>query len=203
MSGSWREVLGRELVAKPTRRHVFASLPEEPAVYLWKRNLSVPSSAKGSPRVLFEWVRSEVARPYGLVSNLQVSHFASVGEFRLGGGDLTDEKLATLERLCASTLGRNVLVRLFDGMNDVTPALYVGEAELLPQRVWEHLDGQSDFSQRLAQHLNLDWERLVLRYFVLPPATAEEQRRTAKELRTLVEFVTTKLALGTSVSRIG
>lgn len=202
-ASAWAEVLGRELTAKPSRRHVFAMLPEQPAIYIWKRNLRIPSSVRRSPRGLFEWVTAEVNRPYGLIANIQVSHFASLSAFQLGGGGLTDDKVRTLERLCATPLGQKILVRLFEGMNEATPALYVGEAEVLPVRIWEHLEGQSDFGTRLVADLELDWDQLVLRYLVLPPASDETRRAAAKEMRTLMEYVATKMTLGTSVSRIG
>lgn len=202
-SGRWGEILGRELTAKLSKSDVFHALPERQALYIWKRDLRVPAAIQSSPTALADWVRAEISRPYGSVDHIRISHFASLSRFTIGGGEPTEAKIQALQRLCHFPAGRRLIVQLFAEINRITPALYVGEAESLPSRVWEHLTGQSDFSRRLTDQMDLDWDRLVLHYFVLPKIPKPERRDSAKEMRTLLEYVATRLAIGTSVSRIG
>jgi len=177
-------------------------VPDASAVYVWQKAIQAPPSSIAA--VDFEeWLSSSLEEPIATMEQVSMSHYLSAKEVSLGGGPLPDEKVVTLQRMSRSRNFRETVGRALNGAAEFSPTLYVGETDCLSRRVWQHMSGETDFSERLGGRSAIDWNMMNLRYFTLPDPVSDEGRAVAKKVRTLVEYAVTRITLGTGVSRQG
>lgn len=182
----------------------FDLVPDCQAVYFWRRNLVPPPHVVANANQFAQWIQKEVQIPYAKVNRKSLSHFLALPSFDVGGGVLTEEKIASLTLWLNSVKRRTWTKDFLAQLTELTPPLYVGEAGNLRARVRQHLQGQTDFARTLTEGLRLKWEDVILCYFRL--AKAQEggnEEDEHKNHRTLLELVAARLVVAGCTSRPG
>ena len=154
---------GKDLAASP------AQLPSVPAVYLWRRGLSLGTDVATSSDGLLQSMRKLLQvplisvgafnfrpserHPAQLRSNLL--HFAGLA---VGGGGLSPGKEDEWRDLLDHAPNRRALFAFLDRtLATFGPVVYVGETEDLRGRLSDHLERQSPLQKRL-RHLGIALE---------------------------------------------
>jgi hypothetical protein len=192
----WLSVGGPDLLGSDAEQ-----LPAAPAVYMWRRKAAPPPGVLESRSTFVKWLEKEVATPYCVVPNRELTPYLHLERLVVGGHQLSSSKRAVLDKLCDDRAFRRTLLRVVHQAMDHGPALYVGRAEDLQVRVRRHLAVQSDLSARL-ELAGLSWKRVSLTYFLLPGALPSADVTDAETLET-IEAVVTSLSLGSLVMRVG
>lgn len=201
----WISVAGSDVLASVQRSEPLDVLVENcQAVYIWQRNLRPPPRILSNPVALYEWLDRAVTLPYARINSVSLTHYITLDSLTIGGGELTEAKILTLRRLLANASGRDLAARFVASLAQYVPPLYVGETGDLQTRIRQHLAGDSQFAQWLQNKMLISWEEVDLHYFrVGPPLPPGEDTPNSKEVRTLLEFLTTRLTLAGGVARPG
>ena len=205
MVTKWRFVSGQELLAasRAGPKGIEGLVTSGQGIYIWQRSFVPPEDALDMPAVFEEWLKGLLTVPLATTENARINHYAWVERLNLGGGGIAAEKGRDIEVFSRSPAARRLVVRLLDEISAYSPALYVGEASNLATRVWQHLQDQTDFAERLKVAWGLDWADVNLRFTSLPEPRGKEDEDKAKRLRTMIEYAVTRLTLGVGVSRSG
>ena len=115
----WKVIHATELSDALESRTLGQLVPEQPAVYLWRRRLVAPSSCRSSQEACQEWVTHVVGAPAATLTRRQLSHCVWTNGLQIGGGELTREKQQTLEEVSASRGTEASTHRLHRGPNRV------------------------------------------------------------------------------------
>lgn len=194
----WQSASGSELEERLTLGASISDIiPSSPAVYMWRRHLSAPLLAVSSPMRFREWVQKTLSVPLASLGGRELSHYTYLAGLKFGGQGLGVEKQASLELFCGGVKGRKYLATYLQSLAPFLPAVYVGEASKLDDRVKQHVSGESGLRDLVTTEMGLDFQDLDLHYCTVPPG------ESAKELRTLLETIATRLTVAPCVRRIG
>ena len=193
---AWEIIGGQDLAL-----HGTDEIPKSPGLYLWRRVASPPPGAIELPSLFIDWVEKELAAPFLVAQDKQLTPAICVDQLTLGGYELDSKKRDTLAVLCNERRHRTELLNLIDISTGVGPTLYVGHSENLKTRIGQHLRGGTDLKDRLAQ-LGLSFDMTVLRYVVVPDEILNLASSPLAAL-TALEAIVTTLSMATLVMRIG
>ena len=130
----WESVGGPDLSGPGGER-----LPNEPAVYMWRRRPHPPPGTMERRASFLSWLRKEISLPYCLVTNRSITPYLHAERLTVGGHEITLSKSSALEELCDDRRFRFDLLKLVEFALDQGPALYVGKADNLRNRIAQHL----------------------------------------------------------------
>lgn len=203
MLSGWETVSGTDLHDAHVRQSPLSDfVPRAPAVYLWRRALRVPRAALRGSAELCAWLDTAMRTPVAEIRDQRLSHFAVVDQLTFRGAGFTAKKQHDLE-LMTSRKRREWLAKYINEMAQFAPPLYCGETADLTQRTREHLSGETGFSQRLQlAKPRLSWPDLDLAFYDLSQLQFRQETR-ARDLRQLLELITTAFSVAGYVSRRG
>lgn len=200
---TWKRVSASEIEETIARDEPYDEIvPRQPAIYAWRRLLRPPPGVLDAPTQFLEWVEKVLSTPVATIRDREISHYAILTCFTLGGQGLSPDKIETLKAMAAKPKGRRYLAGFLNEISDMLPAVYAGETDNLYRRVREHISGESGLLSSITLDLHLAWRDLELWYWALPAQMAEDSQQN-KSLRTLLEMIATRLAIAPYVRRIG
>ena len=174
------------------------------AVYFWRRCFPSSPEAVTSPSGFLLWLEQAISRGYIRTPPLSIrsqkgdrsvrvrADFISIEGITVGGGELSSDKIETLDSTLSDIDSRNAAyLQLRELTLAFGPVLYVGEADCLRTRVFDHLREFSPLRQRLTE-LTVPLDEVALFWIPLPGTT--------KEYRQFLEQVLTH-ALGAPLTR--
>ncbi len=174
------------------------------AVYFWRRNLDPPRHVIASAEQFTRWLEQALQIPYAKIGQKRLSHFLTLSGVSIGGGALTDAKMADLKPWLQIQQRRQWTARFLTALTSLVPPLYVGETSKLLQRVQQHLNGNTDFARVLTEGLRLSWNDVTLFYCRLGEAhESEENDEIQQNHRTLLELMAARLVVAGCTSRPG
>lgn len=201
MGALWQSVSGIELErCYVGRDRMTENVPEQSAVYAWKRRYRPPAGVVSDPVALSDWVAKTVEIPSAILPRRELSHYLLLHGMSIGGAALTDDKLSTLQAWTTEQRSRRWLLELVQSIEALAPPLYVGETDNLARRVKDHLGNRTDFAVLLRDKLNLTWQDCELWYCLIPE---QFLATNAKGRRTLVELLVARLTVAGCTSRPG
>jgi len=172
-------------------------LPDCAAIYMWKRRLRPPRTALVNATHLLEWCLDLTRTPIGEIRDVSLSHFLHINSLELSGLGLPESKHGDLKQFLQTPKNRLWLAKALDELSIHTPALYVGESGCLPERIAQHIGGQSPFGAKVEESSLLDWASLNLYYCDLGSGTGSKKQRTA------LEYMITQLTVAGMTARPG
>lgn len=203
MTSRWEFVSGADIEDAYVRQTPLSNLlPVCQAIYLWRRRLVAPNSALHSRDEFVKWLDNTIQVSLGEVCNQHLSHFAVLQRLTIQSQGLTPTKRRALTSRISTPRARLQLARYVQNLAQFSPPLYCGETADLVQRTREHISGDTGFGRRVQQREIPPWPDLELAFFSLGDSHTDEQPR-AKELRTLLEMITTAFSVSGYVSRRG
>ena len=137
--------------------------------------------ALADPGAFLDWCTRLAETPIGEVHGVSLSHFLKVNSVQLCGGGLPPVKILGLEKFLTPAPNRLWLSKLLDDLTIQAPALYVGEADRLPDRVTQHIRGETGFGIQVNESDQLDWPILNLYYCDLGTGRVPKDQLTALE----------------------
>jgi predicted GIY-YIG superfamily endonuclease len=174
------------------------------AVYFWRRSLEPPRHVIASAEQFARWLEEVLQVPYAKIGQRRLSHFLTISGLSIGGGPLTDAKIADLKPWLQSHKRRQWTASFLAALSSLLPPLYVGETSNLLQRVQQHLNGTTDFARILTEELKLSWSDVTLHYCRLGEAREDEaEDDIQKNHRTLLELMAARLVVAGCTSRPG
>jgi hypothetical protein len=123
----------------------------------------------------------------------------------MGGTGLPSEKSSVLGKLLDQPNGVSKAKRILQALQDVVPAMYVGEANDLRVRLRQHLNGETEFASQLAREEILSWNDLAVSFLVLgqQPSSDTSETTDAAKVRRAFEYLAAELAIATYTKRPG
>ena len=203
MTSRWEFVPGADIEDTCVRQTPLSNLlPVCQAIYLWRRRLVVPTGALHSRDEFVKWLDMAMRVPHGEVTNQHLSHFAVLQHLTIQSQGLTSAKRHQLASMTSTPRARLRLARYVQNLAQFSPPLYCGETTNLVQRTHDHISGDTGFGRRVQQGEIPPWPDLELAFFSLGDTRTDEPPR-ARELRTLLELITTSFSVSGYVSRRG
>ena len=203
MLPKWSFVSGLEMEEIYDREGSLSDvLPPQAALYLWRRVLRVPPRKLRDREAFARWLDQTMQVPAGEVENQRLSHFAVLDRLALQGRGLTASKKRDLVAFLSAPARRRWLERYLRSLGQFAPPLYCGETANLSARTEEHLAGDTRFGRQVMDGRVSPWSELEIGYFLVEDIQPEDEGR-AKEVRTLLEMITTSFAVAGYVSRRG
>lgn len=203
MALRWHFVPGDELEASLAKQRPLSELlPDCPAIYLWRRSPNVPPHVQSSGKAFADWLDEMMQTPMGEVRNQRLAHFAIIHHLSLQSAGLTDIKKLQLAGPVWTPKRRRWLAEYIRQLRQFSPPLYCGETGNLAARTKDHLSGDTGFGQQVHRDSLLSWSNLELAYHKIDKVQPKTEKE-AKEFATLVELITTALAVSGYVSRRG
>lgn len=203
MLSGWETVSGTDLHDAYVRQNTLSDfIPSAPAVYLWRRALRVPRAALRSSAEFRAWLDAAMRTPVAEIRDQRLSHFAVIDQLTFRSAGFTAKKRHDME-LMTSQKRREWLAKYVSEAAQFAPPLYCGETADLAARTREHLSGETGFGQRLQRAKpRLSWPDLDLAFYDLGQLQLRDETR-ARELRQLLELITTAFSVAGYVSRRG
>ena len=203
MRSGWETVSGLDLQDAYVRQIPLSDfVPKTAAIYLWRRALQVPREALGSSASFREWLNTAMQAPIAEIRGQRISHFAVIDQLTFRSPGFTPTKQRHFE-LMTSLKTREWLAKYVQDVGQFAPPLYCGETANLNERTREHLSGETGFGQRLQRvEPCLSWPDLDLVFYDLSQLRVRPETR-ARDLRRLLELITTAFSVAGYVSRRG
>lgn len=176
-------------------------LPNNPAIYLWKRNFSPPTGSLSDQVALFKWILRLTETSIADVHHISLSHFGQIEMLKISGTGLPGPKSATLQKFLNSPQNRKWILSQLRALATHTPALYTGESNTLRTRISQHLNGETNFGQKIEQSEHLDWGDLDLFYTDLGKGFPDTE--AGSETRRALEYLFTMLTVSGMTDRPG
>lgn len=161
-----------------------------PGVYLWRRVQRQDPDCLVSSEDFLRWINRGVQAPLLITDGLRLSsdkrkgalsvraNFLETSHFSIGGGTLTETKVAQLEDL-DDNMRMFFYNRLIEATYTFGPVMYVGESDCLLTRFSQHVTGSSALNERLYT-LGLSLTDVAL-FFCTDSTLAEKATRTLFE----------------------
>lgn len=193
----WETVYGRELQEALSESRLEDVVPNLPAIYIWRRDLTVPPGASGSAKATLRWVEEQLSHPAASISATTLTHCTRLDGITIGGLGLTPEKTATLSSALENSGKRAVTLEYTQSLSDFLPPIYVGKTERLAKRVRQHLRGETSLQEYIQGPMGIAFDDVRLTYLKVsdttPLSDASRRYLDALELiaqRLLVPFGT-------------
>lgn len=174
-------------------------LPRQPAVYIWKLTLTPDVLQKADPNEYTDWLNRLCSAPLGIVRDTQLSHYLHLSNIELRGRGLPDSKRRFFRSFLSNLTARRWMTQYLAELSTHLPALYVGEADNLQQRVRQHIAGESQFGAQIAAMGELNWQMMSLFYVKVDNGDSN----AAAAARRSLEYLTTSLTIAGYTSRPG
>jgi hypothetical protein len=171
---------------------------DAPGIYIWRRIWpSKPRVAQDSNKFI-KWIIGGVSPIYksgrvdvkksDLKNKVTIRpKFLSIENLVIGGGKIRDKYQEKLKEMKFEE--RKVFYNCIKGAgNQFGPVLYVGEASILRNRINDHLNKTSGFSERLSE-LGLDISQDVgCSYFILPKEYKDDEHKRRLILEEILTY---------------
>jgi hypothetical protein len=195
---SWQVVSATELVeGLAAQGSLEGVLPNVAAIYAWRLRLSTDTSPEDVVGFLAH-IRRISQLPQGRIGRIPLSRSISMDGLLIGGAGLTAEKLRYLENFLADPKRARWVAAFLVSLEARIPALYVGKALDLPDRIVDHLQCRTSFGLDVDDDDILEWSDLNLEYVVLGPARSV----STKTLETFEQLFTV-LSIASFTKRAG
>ena len=176
-------------------------VPEEPAIYIWKRRINVSEHARATGSDFRDWVKDLVKSPFGKLTTIPLNPIITIDSMTIGGQVLTDKKVDTLKNLSKTSKGRAAIVKYLNSLSDQLPSIYIGETKNLRTRLNAHINGQT-YLQGYLQELGLEWDDVEVRFCRLEQM-ADSELIEDESVRTFIEMITQRLLAPFGTKRSG
>lgn len=203
MRSGWETVSGLDLHDAYVRQIPLSDfVPKTAAIYLWRRALQVPREALSSNAEFRDWLDTAMRTPTAEIRGQRISHFAVIDQLTFRSPGFTPTKQRHFE-LMTSRKAREWLARYVQDVGQFAPPLYCGETANLTERTREHLSGETGFGQRLQRaEPRISWPDLDLAFYDLDQLQIRQEPR-ARDLRQLLELITTAFSVAGYVAKRG
>lgn len=185
-----------------TREDCDRVLPDDAAVYAWFRDLTLPEEIIASEKQFVDAITmlldesSSATRPISARREGRIPPFYNVG-ITVTPGSLTQTKRKALKHYAKTESLRQEIGNTLAALTFWQPPLYVGKADNLANRIWQHVSRATELGDQVEQ-AGLSLNQCVLAY-----ASISNTADGAIPLVQLVEDIITRLSSPGFVRRIG
>lgn len=176
-----------------TKKKCRIALPNVTAVYAWFRDLTLSEEILASEEKFINTILQWLKDPLPLAENHEtdISLFYKLG-LTVKSENLIEERENSLRQYATNEYIRKEIGRALEAATFLQAPLYVGKASnRLADRVWEHVNRQSDLWNRLEQ-VDLSLQDCLLVY--VPISNFDDVASDLIPLEQLVEDIVTKLS---------
>ena len=176
-----------------TKKKCRIALPNVTAVYAWFRDLTLSEEILASEEKFINTILQWLEDPLPLAENHEadISLFYKLG-LTVKSENLLEERENSLRQYATNEYIRKEIGRALEAATFLQAPLYVGKASnRLADRVWEHINRQSDLWDRLEQ-VGLSLQDCLLVY--VPISNFDDVVPDLIPLERLVEDIVTKLS---------
>jgi hypothetical protein len=150
---------------------IVAMLPQTPGVYAWYKKFLPPDPESSDAEMYFNFIISETKLPHCLERDARLNPNFHV--YLRSERDFPQGKHAKLRSNCAHVDFRRFLHSLLQKNGLLfQQALYVGKADILANRIEDHLEGRSELRKRLKE-ASIEISRCQLAYIEVPTLPGE------------------------------
>ena len=183
-----------------TREDCYNALPDDTAaVYAWFRDLTLSEDVLASEEKFVSTVMELLGNPLSEKQEAHVGPFYEVG-ITAKPRELTPTKKRELRKYAKSENIRNDIGSILETATLLQAPLYIGKANRLANRIWNHVDRNTNLCSRI-EEAGLSLQDCLLAYVPIPnPDDAEDE---LTPLAQLVEDIITRLSMPGFVLRIG
>lgn len=174
------------------------ALPTDgPAVYAWFQDLTLPETVLDSEEKFVNTIMQWFDNPLSEKREAHISPFYEVG-ITIKSKKLSSDKEDSLRQYAGRENIRREIGRVLEAMSVFQSPLYIGKADRLADRIWDHVDRKSDLRDRL-EKAGLSLNNCLLAYVQI----SKNDGNTQTSLARLVEDIITRLSRPGFVLRIG
>ena len=181
-----------------TRPHCTNALLNISAVYAWFRDLTLPKEILASEEKFVDAVMQLLDNPLSEKREGRVSPFYEVG-ITINPKELTPKKKNALRQYAKKENIRKDIGSALEAATFWQIPLYIGKTERLADRVWEHVNRETDLWGRL-EEVGLSLQDCLLAYV---PISNPDDVDVDLPLEQLVEDIITRLSAPGFVRRSG
>ena len=186
-----------------TKQDCLNAIPDRvTAVYAWFRDLTLSEQDLTSEEKFVNTIMRWLQEPLPLAENQEanISLFYKLG-ISIKSGSLQDKKEESLRRYAENAQMRKEIGRILEAATFLQTPLYIGKAtDRLADRVWEHVNRDTDLWNRL-EEVGLSLRDCLLVY--VPISNFGDVDTDLTPLEQLVEDIITRLSRPGFVRRIG
>ena len=183
-----------------TREDCYNALPNDiAAVYAWFQDLTLSEEILASEDKFVSTIMELLEKPLSVKRKAHVGPFYEVG-ITAKAKELTETKESALRQYAQSENTRNDIGRALKAATLLQAPLYVGKADRLANRIWDHVSHQTGFCKRI-EKAGSSLQDCLLAYVPIP--NPDEAQDELISLVQLVEDIITKLSRPGFVLRSG
>ena len=183
-----------------TREDCYNALPNDiAAVYAWFRDLTLSEDVLASEEKFVSTVMELLGNPLSAKQEAHVGPFYEVG-ITAKPKELTQAKEHALKQYAKAENTRNDIGSALEAATLLQAPLYIGKADKLANRVWNHVSRNTAFCSRI-ENVGLSLQDCLLAYVPIPNPDDIEVELIS--LVRLVEDIITRLSRPGFVLRIG
>jgi hypothetical protein len=169
------------------------------AVYAWFRDLTLSPTVLGSEESFVDTILQLLDNPLSEKRESHISPFYEVG-LTIKAKELSSSKTEALRQYARDENIRQEIGSALEAMTFWQVPLYIGKTHRLADRVWEHVNRDTDLANRL-EKAGLDIQRCLLAY--VPILYLDDEYADLMPLEQLLEDIITRLSAPGFVRRIG
>ena len=173
--------------------------PDTSAVYAWFRDLTLSSAVLDSKENFVDTVLQLFENPLSEERRSHIKPFYEVG-LTIKPKRLSSKKENALRQYAANENIREEIGKALEAMIFWQVPLYIGKTNRLADRVWEHVNRETDLAERL-EKIGLGIQQCLLAY--MPISNRDSEKTSLIPLEQLVEDIITKLSTPGFVRRPG
>ena len=173
--------------------------PYTSAVYAWFRDLTLPPTVLASEKDFVDAVLQLIENPLSEKRESRISPFYEV-ELTIKPTRLSSKKERALRQYAMDKNVRQEIGNALEAMIFWQIPLYIGKTNRLADRVWDHVNRETDLAHRL-ETIGLEIQDCLLAY--MPISNRDEEETDLISLEQLVEDIITKLSTPGFVRRPG
>ncbi len=170
---------------------------DEPAVYAWFQDLTLSETVLHSEEKFVDTIMQWFMNPQSEKREAHISPFYEVG-ITIKSKNLSSDKEEDLRQYAHRENTRREIGRVLEAMSVFQSPLYIGKADKLADRIWDHIDRKSGLRDRL-ETAGLSLDNCLLAYVQISKSDGETQTSLVR----LVEDIITRLSRPGFVLRIG
>ena len=170
---------------------------DEPAVYAWFQDLTLPEAILDSEEKFVDTIMQWFDNPLSEKREAHIPPYYEVG-ITMRSKKLSPDKEESLKQYACRENFRREIGRVLEAMTVFQAPLYIGKADRLADRIWDHVDRRSDLRERL-ERAGLSLNNCLLAYVQI----SKNDDNTQTSLARLIEDIITRLSRPGFVLRIG
>ncbi len=193
----WHEISGEELQISDLQ-----DISQGSGIYIWKRRIRYKNKNLENKYEFISWVDEIAKKPTAIINDSMLNYCTSIEKLKIGGGSITDDKQAKLEKVCENRLIRKVMAAFIQNLSIHAAPIYIGSAKNIKVRIRQHIRGETGLLDYV-KRLELDLDDLSLCYYEFQKGVREEEDEIIKNLLDVAELVAQRVLAPFGTDRPG